>query len=162
VPFFHLSSKQFELTNSDTIFQNLNPGNVRSLIRKQSSFITRATLINVSLIPIWFFHEHSGCLCCLQKLAKFPVHRHLRYQYPKYYCPQGVKRCSFDERYHFFGVTYRLCRQSKCFLPWRSRYEVSARTGIRTPSVWRTVWVNYCECRLIENADIRLVIMGFS
>jgi len=38
-----------------------------------------------------FLHQHSGCLCCLQKVAKFPVRRHLGYQYPsisKYYSPR--------------------------------------------------------------------------
>jgi len=61
-----------------------------------------------------FLHQQSGYVC-LQEVAKFRVHRHLSYQYPiihvpKYYCPQGVNRCSLGESYHFFGETCCLCR----------------------------------------------------
>ena len=67
-----------------------------------------------------FLRQHLGCVCCLQEVAQFLVHRHLRYQYPtipKYYCPQGVNRCSLGESYYFFGETCFLCRQGKVLLP---------------------------------------------
>ena len=89
-----------------------------------------------------FLHQHPGCLCCLQKVAKFPVLRHLRYHYPtipKHFCPQGVNRFSLGESCHFFGETCCLCRQGKCILPLRCRSEVPARTGILTPSAPQVV-----------------------
>jgi hypothetical protein len=84
-----------------------------------------------------FLHQHPGCLCCLQKVAKSPVHRHLRYQnptVPNHYCPQGVNRFILGESCHFIGETCCLYRQGKCLLLLRCRYQVSARTGILTPS----------------------------
>jgi hypothetical protein len=134
-----LTSVSFVCTEpTDANIRSLNNGsaNVHSQARKQASSSQQlnywtSLLFTYRLSVKRFLHQHSGCFCGLHKVAKFPVHRHLRYQYPtlpKYYCSQGVNRCSLGKSYHFFGETCWPCRQGKVLLPLRCWYQVPART----------------------------------